>query len=285
MISTITSEKAIEVLRSLFARHRLPEQLLSDNVPQFISAEFKKFIEGNRIKHIMSAPHHPASNCLTESFVQTLKRTLKDSPNDSKSIHHSLAQFLFEHCETTNVASSELFLKRKLRTCFVLMMPNTKQHVKQADQKQHHDKRAKSQPMFPGTTVLVREYNRPNKWIPGVILQKLGPVTFSIAINNGRTVNRHIDQLRYKTETVDTFDVTPSDSVDADIDTYPYSPSENTTVSQTSTTERDTLSQVIAEPSSRHYQLRQCKPLDCLTPSFDGQSHSGLREKMWFCRL
>ena len=153
------------------------------------------------------------------------------------------------------------------------MMPNTKQHVtfKQADQKQHHDKRDS---MFPGTTVFIREYNGPNQRIPGVILQKLRPMTFSVAINNGRTVKRHIDQLRYKTETFDTSDITPSDSVDTDIDTYPYSPSENTTVSQTSTTKQDTTSQVIAEPSSRHYPLRQRKPPDHLTLSFEGQSHS-----------
>ena len=83
------------------------------------------------------------------------------------------------------------------------MMPNTKQQVtsKQADEKQHHDKHSKSQPMFPGTTVFVREYNGPLKWIPGVILQKLGPVTFSVAINNGRTVKRHIDQLRHRIAT------------------------------------------------------------------------------------
>ena len=150
------------------------------------------------------------------------------------------------------------------------MIPNTKQHVtsKQADQKQHHNKCAKSQPMFSGTTVFVRECNAPNKWIPGVIRN---PVTFGVAINNGRTVKRHIDQRRYKTETVDTSDVTPSDS---DIDTYPYSPSENATVSQTSTTKQDTTSQVIAEPSSRHYPLRQRKPPDRLTLSFEGQSHS-----------
>ena len=74
---------------------------------------------------------------------------------------------------TTNVSPCELLLKRKLRTRFDLMIPNTKQHVtsKQADQKQRHDKHSRSQPMFPGTTVLVREYNYP-EWIPDVILQR-----------------------------------------------------------------------------------------------------------------
>jgi len=65
-----------------------------------------------------SAPYHPASNSLAERFVQTLKRTLKASHNDGKSIHQRLAELLFEYRATphatTNVAPCELFLKRKL---------------------------------------------------------------------------------------------------------------------------------------------------------------------------
>ena len=280
VMSTTTSVKTIEVLRSLFARHGLPEQLVSDNGPQFTSAEFKQFLEGNRITHILSAPYHPASNGLAERFVQTLKRTLKASSNDGKSIHHHLSEFLFEYRATphatTNVAPCELFFKQKLRTRFDLMMPNTKQQVtsKQADQKQHHDKHSRSQPMFPGTSVFVREYNGPHKWIPGVILQKLGPVTFSVAINNGRTVKRHIDQLRHRIVTpkaIATPATTSSDTID--IDTYPYSPPEDTTVSET-TTEQHTTNPATTEPPEGYYPLRQRRPPDHLTLNFDGQSHS-----------
>ena len=67
-----TSEKTIDVLRTMFAQHGLPEHLVSDNGPQFNSVEFLKFVEGNRIKAILSAPYHPASNGLAERFVQTL---------------------------------------------------------------------------------------------------------------------------------------------------------------------------------------------------------------------
>ena len=43
---------------------------------------------------------------------------------------------------------------------------------------------------------MVRNYHGDAKWIPGTILIKLGPVTYSVDIGDGRMVKRHIDQLR-----------------------------------------------------------------------------------------
>ena len=168
----------------MFVQHGLPEQLVSDNGPQFTSTEFAEFLKGNQIKHIMSAPYHPASNGLAERFVQTMKRTLKASMKQGKSINHHLAEFLFEYLATphgtTNISPSELFLKRNLRTRFNLMISNTKGHVtaKQADQKLQHDKHTQLLSLFPGSSVMVRDYCGPNKWIPGVVVKKRGSVTY-----------------------------------------------------------------------------------------------------------
>ena len=69
-----TTTKMLEVLRSLFASYGLPEQIVSDNGPQFVSEEFYQFMQGNGIHHIRCAPYHPASNGLAERFVRTFKR-------------------------------------------------------------------------------------------------------------------------------------------------------------------------------------------------------------------
>ena len=200
-MSSTTSTSTIEALRSMFSHYGLPEQLVSDNGPQSTSDEFAQFMKGNGIKPILCAPYHPSSNGLAEWFVQTFKRAMKAGQRDGNSLTHQLAEFLFTYRftahATTNVSPSELFLKRKLRTRFDLLKPDPKSFVfsKQADQKAHHDGASKLRSLFPGQHIMVMDYRSSNKWIPGIVLKKLGPVTYSVEIDNGKVVKRHIDQL------------------------------------------------------------------------------------------
>ena len=61
-MASSTSESTIAMLRQVFAAYGLPEHLVSDNEPQFTSAEFQQFLRYNGVKHIRTAPYHPASN-------------------------------------------------------------------------------------------------------------------------------------------------------------------------------------------------------------------------------
>jgi len=55
IMPTTTASKIISVLREMFARYGLPQQLASDNGPQFITEEFSMFLRMNGVKHIKSA--------------------------------------------------------------------------------------------------------------------------------------------------------------------------------------------------------------------------------------
>ena len=48
----------------------LPQQVVSENGPLFVSAEFKKFMKENGVKRLHSALiYHPSTNGLAERFV------------------------------------------------------------------------------------------------------------------------------------------------------------------------------------------------------------------------
>lgn len=140
-MTTRTSAKTIEVLRSVFASYGLPEEVVSDNGPQFTSSEFKEFLRSNGIKQTLVPAYHPASNGAAERSVQTIKSSLMKqvlADKGSVTLQHRLANFLLMYRSTphtvTGVSPAELFLKRQLRTWFSFLKPSLADTV---EKKQH----------------------------------------------------------------------------------------------------------------------------------------------------
>jgi transposase InsO family protein len=79
-IAQLTGTKSSSVIthcKSQFARHGIPDTLISDNGPQFASHEFATFAQEYGFQHTTSSPHFPQSNGLAERYVQTAKNLLK----------------------------------------------------------------------------------------------------------------------------------------------------------------------------------------------------------------
>ncbi|KXJ12138.1 Uncharacterized protein K02A2.6 [Exaiptasia diaphana] len=72
----------INHLKSIFAEHGIPEELVTDNGPQYSSNEFAKFCSSWGIKHTTSSPLFPQSNGFSERMVQTVKNLLRKA-NDA----------------------------------------------------------------------------------------------------------------------------------------------------------------------------------------------------------
>ena len=144
-MDTATSSTPIACLRSIFATHGLPEVFVTDNGSQFTSAEFRTFMVNNGIRHLHSAPYHPATNGLAERAVQSFKRIMGKSTEDSIATRVSRFLFTQRHTphSTTGVPPAELLLGRVPRSHLDLLKPNVAQRVlnKQFSQKEHHDVR------------------------------------------------------------------------------------------------------------------------------------------------
>ena len=76
-LTSTTSQAVINVLKSIFARHGIPEVIRSDNGLQYASQHFSNFAESYGILHQTSSPHYPQSNGHAERTVQTVRRLLK----------------------------------------------------------------------------------------------------------------------------------------------------------------------------------------------------------------
>ena len=180
------AEKTTEVLRSIFASYGLPEQLVSDNGPQFVSEVFVRFCKEYGIKHIKSAPYHPATNGAVERFIQTFKIAMK--MNTHLSVSHRLDNFLLAYRTTphvtTNAASASLFLNRHLRTRLTLLRPEVQLRVctKQEVQKRDHDRHL-SREYFVRQRVWAQNVRGSPNWITGVIVERSGPVSYVVEVS------------------------------------------------------------------------------------------------------
>ena len=202
-MSSTTSTATIHCLRDVFARFGIPERIVTDNAPNFVSAEFSHFLHQNGIKQTTSAPYHPASNGLAERAVKIFKNGMKKMT--AGSLPQKLARFLFSYRitpqSTTGVSPSELLMNRKLKSVLDLLKPNITDRVEssQTSQKVSHDKRAKSRSFTLGDIVYARSYGQGPAWEKGTIVDNSGPHNFSVEVTHAgqlMTWRRHGNQLK-----------------------------------------------------------------------------------------
>lgn len=198
--SSTTAMATIEKLRVTFATHGIPVTVVTDNGTNFTSREFENFMKSNGIAHVKTAPYHPASNGLAEKAVQTFKAAMKRLSGSS--VETKVSKFLYKYRitpqTTTGTSPAELLMGRRLRTHLDLLYPDldAKVRIKQLKQKAAHDGSAQDRIFEVGDKVYVLNFLLGPQWLPGVIMQSTGPVSFQVMLQDGRLVRRHQDHVR-----------------------------------------------------------------------------------------
>ncbi|XP_060095763.1 uncharacterized protein K02A2.6-like, partial [Heteronotia binoei] len=117
-VASTSTAAAVRALRRVLCTHGIPDTLVTDNGTAFTSREFREFTDRYLIRHIRSAPFHPATNGQAERMVRTTKEAL------GRIVHgdwdHRLSAFLFHNRITPNPVTgfspAELLMGRKLTT-------------------------------------------------------------------------------------------------------------------------------------------------------------------------
>ena len=76
-LERMTAEKVVLHCKSIFARHGIPELVITDKRPQFEANELCTFFREFQFEHITSSSYHPLSNAEAERAVKTMKSLLK----------------------------------------------------------------------------------------------------------------------------------------------------------------------------------------------------------------
>ena len=165
-----TSSETITMLKSMFARHGIPDEVVSDNGLQYSSLEFKAFALSWEFTHITTGPGFAQSNGQAERTVQTVKNILKKAAKDKTDPYLALLAYRNSPLDGVGLSPSQLMMSRrtksKLPTSASLLKPSVrdgndihdKLRQRQDEQKRHHDVGAyELPPLRPGDTVRIRQ--------------------------------------------------------------------------------------------------------------------------------
>ena len=163
-MSTITAQATVWRLTAIFSRFGLPDLIVSDNGPRFISEEFQAFLTRNGIVHRTTAPYMPSSNGLAERAVRELKSRL--SKMSANQVSERISKWLFFYRTTPHATSGEtpsrLLIGYRPVTRFDRLKPSLERNVraKQFSQVEQHKKRhtAVRATFSEGNDVLARCY-------------------------------------------------------------------------------------------------------------------------------
>ena len=165
-MSSTTSNAVINKLKDIFARWGVPDEIVSDNGPQFSSDQFRKFSQEYDFKHTTTSPYYPQANGEAESGVRIAKKIL--SQHDP---FLALMSYRATPHTSTGVSPCQLMMGREIRTLLPTLESNLKpifpnqEAVTSKDEKakttyrQYFDKRhgVKSLPdLQPGDVVSVK---------------------------------------------------------------------------------------------------------------------------------
>lgn len=198
-VKTPSASATVECLRRMFAIQGLPDVVVSDNGPAFVSEEFKAFLRRNGVRQVLVPPYHPASNGAAERAVQTIKQKLKKA--GSGDLHTQIARLLLSYRttphEVTGCSPAELLMGRKLKTALNLLRPDlrTAVNLKQLQQNVRSNETPRLVDIQPGMPVYTRNFRPGPSWVPATVESDQGFAS-SLRLPDGRVWTRHHNHIR-----------------------------------------------------------------------------------------
>ena len=208
-LHTTTSNQVITQCKSQFARHGIPDIIITDNGPQFSSHEFKQFAQNYQFEHRTTSPYHPQSNGMAEKSVQTVKNLMKKALHDKKDPYLALLDYR-NTPQSDNVGSPvQRLMGRRTKTLIpttkVLLKPKVinpsvvQKELRQRKlvQKRYYNQHVKRLPKLKvGESVWLQVPD--GRWAPAKVsgVSKRAPRSYFVTTPQGHSYRRNRKHLR-----------------------------------------------------------------------------------------
>ena len=204
-LATTTARAVILKIKNSFTKFGIAQEILTDNGPQFSSAEFKNFADAWGFIHTTNSPHYSQSNGAAESAVKIAEKIVQqEDPFKALLAYHA------SPVAATGISPAEALMGRKLRTSLITMpeklIPVDVDHkkVKETDSKykekmtNHFNKRHNARPatdLHIGQRVRMRAGQQSDWSREGVVRERVAPRSYVIETPQGVTYRRNRKHL------------------------------------------------------------------------------------------
>lgn len=201
-LPSTTSQNVINVLKQVFSRHGIPEEVVTAHDVQFTSQMFKEFTENWEFKHVKTSPYFSQSNGMVERTIQSVKNILKKSKLEGTDPYLVLLEYRNTPIDSDLPSPAEILFSRKIRgflPCHKsLLKPKLAKNVrfnlknKQNRQKSYYDKKTRPRRQFKcNENVFIRKPDG-SQWIKGKITKlNVNPRSYFVRNQAGRTYVRN----------------------------------------------------------------------------------------------
>ncbi len=208
LLHSTRSADVIQELKQQFARHGIPDEIISDNGPQFDCQEFAAFCRAWDIRHTTSSPGYPQSNGKAENAVKTIKRIFKKAKKSNSDPW--LAVLDFRNTPTQGLQSSPVqrLMNRRTKTLLPMNAALLKPQIALDDdrditrvkqrQVQYYNKGAKDlKPLQRGDVIRIRPSKLlHDQWTKGIVEEEVAKRSYAVKTEDGAVYRRNRRHLR-----------------------------------------------------------------------------------------
>ena len=130
------SEELVGIFSETFARHGIPDQLVTDNGSQYKSKLFHDFVKEWKFEHCTSSPFNSQSNGKAESAVKTAKRLLVKCQETRQNFHLALLNQRNTPSEGTSSTPVQRLMHRRTK----MILPTKSSRLKEIYQREDEHK-------------------------------------------------------------------------------------------------------------------------------------------------
>ena len=192
-------------MKNHFARRGCPDRVISDNGPQFVSAEFRKFTKEWDFQQRTSNPGNSKGNGMVESGVKTAKNLLQKSLDTRADPFIDILDYRYTPTQGMNTSPVQLLMNRRTRTLLpttkVLVQPGTPHPErkfkgltkKEQQQTKYYNRNARDLPaLSEGDVVRIKpRQHRDKVWKKGTVTSRLDKRSYMVELLHGATYRRN----------------------------------------------------------------------------------------------